>query len=163
MRIQLETPYCPKKCSAVWLNTHTHTQAYFCGTVFVWARYLGGPSILSSFFCFLSFFLLVYQQHHSDVLQFWSAHSLPTNSKEPLHSPSSDDGNGICLDRFIQQESEKRKKCSAGMILVHTQLAPKNQSWACGSASHLSHLSAQTAVKRFTCFKSAKICAFSSA
>lgn len=59
----------------------------------------------------------VYQQHHSDVLWFWPALPLPTYSKEPLHFPSSDDGNGIRLDRFIHQESEERKKYSAGMSL----------------------------------------------
>lgn len=53
--------------------------------------------------------------------------SLPTYRKEPLHFPSSDDGNGICLDRFIQQESKKRKKCSWDVTRVHAAALLKTE------------------------------------
>lgn len=98
--------------------THTHTQTY--GERVQRPRARSHTWVVCPSFPALCF--PVYQQHHSDVLWFWPALLLPTYSKEPLHFPSSDDGNGIRLDRFIQQESEKRKKRSAGMSLVRMQL-----------------------------------------
>lgn len=62
---------------------------------------------------------LCFCTYHTDVLWFWAALCLPTYSKETLHFLSSDDGNGIRLDPFIQQEREERKKCRSGMSHAH--------------------------------------------
>lgn len=62
---------------------------------------------------------LCFCTYHTDVLWFWAALCLPTYSKEALHFLSSDDGNGIRLDPFIQQEREERKKCRSGMSHAH--------------------------------------------
>lgn len=45
-------------------------------------------------------------------LEFWSALCLPTNSKEPLYSPSSVDGSGLFhpIRQFQKKKKEKKEK-----------------------------------------------------
>lgn len=87
-------------------HTHTHTQTFGRVCLKAESRSQQNTWVVCPSFPALCF--PVYQQYHSDVLWFWPALSLPTYCKEPLHIPSSDDGNETRLDRFIQQESEKR-------------------------------------------------------
>lgn len=93
-------------------------------------------------------------------LEFWSALCLPTNSKEPLYSPSSVDGSGL-FHPIRQFERKKKKKERKAVLGWFTHKKPPSGNTQSLKAQE--YFFEPTGVKRFACFTSAKICAFCSA
>lgn len=107
----------------------------------IWAHYLGGPCNLSSFPV-----LLVYQQHQSDLLQFWSA--LPLSVSAHIRQRATSLSLALMSEMeyawtlFIRRESEgEEKENRSGGMSSHARRRPlKKRSRAGGSAGLLSRL-----------------------